>query len=179
MIETPLSDNEKVPILSSRMQELVSSDSEIRDICTNEDVELLFRPSAVSTPLDQIFFTVLAPPPTDGTEELFYSFWDDNIRTVLELLVPLGSSMRNWGKHTVTRALHPDYAFLLGKLCPFRGEERPPGSSEDLKTDLSNKFEWLHAPAPYVLGKLYLFHDTVFNCSCDCKVTTARGQTLR
>lgn len=156
IIESPLLGHEKVPITSSRMQDLVSSDSETQDICTSEDVELLFRASNASTPLDKLFFAAFDAPPIGGTEESFHYFWDENIRMILQLLVPFGKSTRNSSKHAATRTLRPDYAFLLGNICPFRGEEKPPGSTEDPKAELSNKLEWAYAPAPYVLGKLCL-----------------------
>lgn len=70
--------------------------------------------------------------------------------SVLEHLIPAGRSSRSTG------SLCPDYAFLLRELCPFRGEEKPPGSREDPKAELSDKLAWAYDPAPYVLGWLML-----------------------
>lgn len=152
-MDLPLSAEEKVPISANRMEGLVSS-IDVQDICTRDDVKLLFRVGPGNTPLDKIFFAVADSPPISGTEDLFHSFWDKNVREVLELLIPSGKSIRNSNRHTSTKALRPDYAFLLNKLCPFRGEEKPPDSTDDPKKELSTKLIWAYAPAPFVLGKL-------------------------
>lgn len=156
-VDSPLSEDEKIPIPTRDMQALVSSRSELLDLCTIDDVKLLFRadddfePSALDL-LNPLVHAVQKRPPEKGTEDAFHSFWDQNIRQVLELLVPLGTSIRNSSKHTITRALRPDYAFLLNNMCPFRGEEKPPGSTDDPKAELADKLVWSYAPAPYVLA---------------------------
>jgi len=133
------------------MQELVTNIGE--DLCTSDDVKLLFRLSDSETPLDKIFVTVAESPPTQGTENAFISFWDKNVREILELLLPDGRSNRNSSQHTATRSLRPDYAFLLRRLCPFRGEEKGPDNIEDPRSELSDKLAWAYSPAPYVLGE--------------------------
>ena len=139
------------------MRALVSTAIERQDICTIKDVELLFRASESHTILDKFFWCAADAPPSDGTEDSFHSFWDGNIRHILELLLPTGKSFRNSGKHTATRKLRPDYAFVMNNFCPFRGEENAPGNSDDPKLELSEKLVWAYKRAPYVLGKLCPF----------------------
>ena len=76
------------------------------------------------------------------------------MRYILELLIPVGRSIRDSSQHTATGSLRPDYGFLLRNLCAFLGEERLPDSNEDPKAELSNKPAWAYDPAPYVLGLL-------------------------
>lgn len=135
------------------MKELVSS-IDVQDICTSDDVNLLFRAGDGNTPLDKLFFAVAEAPPISGTQRFFISFWDKNVRDVLELLLPSGRSMRDSSRHTATGNLRPDYAFILNKLCPFRGEEKAPDSPDDPKKELVEKLAWAYSPAPYVLGEL-------------------------
>jgi hypothetical protein len=147
LITTPLLEDEKIPITSKRMSELVCA------TCGEEDAGLLFRASDESTPLDRIFFTVLDDPPSDGKEASLHSFWDDNIRKVLHLLVPEGQSVRNGINDVTTRDMRPDFAFSVDALCTFRGEEEDTDSSiSDAKTNLAEKVEWAYDPAPYVFG---------------------------
>ena len=145
-IETPLQEDEKIPITFKRMLELVCG------TCEAEDAGLLFRANDASTPLDRIFFTVLDDPPEDGNEASLHSFWDDNIRKVLHVLIPNGRSMRNCINDATVRDLRPDYAFLVGTLCIFRGEEAGVGSHIDTKAILARRVEWTYDPAPYVFG---------------------------
>lgn len=154
VVDNPLSDEDKIPISVNRFEGLVSSSIELQDVCTSDDVQLLFRAGHGDTPLDKLFFAVMDTPPTDGTEAAFIHFWDTNVRTVVELLLPIGRSTRNSSLHTATASLRPDYAFLLNKLCPFRGEEKPPGSTDDPRKELASKLAWAYKPAPYVLGKV-------------------------
>ena len=114
--------------------------------CTQNDVELIFRLGTGNPLGDKLVTAILAgPPPMDGTEN---SFWDINIRHILENVLPRG---RNF--HTETGILRPDYAFLLKDLALFRGEENPPGSRADPKGELSEKLAWAYRPAPYILGE--------------------------
>jgi hypothetical protein len=106
----------------------------MKDICCQEDVEN-------SEALHLLFYSAALhpPPPNDRTEASFISFWDDNIRNILELLVPSGESVRDSDNHASTRKLKPDYAFLHSNLCPFRGEEKSPTNQDDPKAELSNQ----------------------------------------
>ncbi|KAF8508186.1 hypothetical protein BU17DRAFT_56879 [Hysterangium stoloniferum] len=151
IVDLPLSEDEKIPISVNRIQSLVNTETGV-DFCTLQDVELLFRAGDSESFLDVLFFTASSAPPIMGTEDSFHSFWDKNVRDVLELIIPNGRSTRNSSLHTATGSLRPDYAFLLNKLCPFRGEEKAPGSTDNPKAELAKKLTWAYSPAPYVLG---------------------------
>lgn len=153
-VDRPLLDNEKIPLDPDRFQSLINMTVPGGDWCNREDVEALFRSEDGNSVLDQFFFVVTEAPPRSGTENSFISFWDSNVRKILELLIPGGWSTRDSSRHTVTGLLRPDFAFILYKLCPFRGEEKPPGSNDDPKAELSTKLAWAYDPAPYVLGQL-------------------------
>ena len=131
--------------------------------CTRANVEALFRSEdAGYSALDKIFFIVAEHPPQSETEALFHSFWDSNVRTILELLIPYGRSIRDSSQRTATASLRPDYGFLLRNLCTFRGEEKPPDSNEDPRAELSNKLAWAYDPAPYVFGQLMSTMSSIF-----------------
>ena len=153
-VDKPLLDNEKIPLDPERFQSLINMTTPGGDWCSREDVESLFCSEEGNSVLDQFFFVVSEAPPRSGTESSFHSFWDANVRKILELLLPGGWSTRDGSRHTATGSLRPDFAFILSKLCPFRGEEKPPGSTDDPKAELSSKLAWAYDPAPYVLGHL-------------------------
>ncbi|KIL57417.1 hypothetical protein M378DRAFT_171735, partial [Amanita muscaria Koide BX008] len=152
IVDLPLSDDEKIPIPLETMKALVSSSIEMQDVCTMSDVELLFRPGSLNPPFFKNFSAVADAPPIMGTDKSFIQFWDNNVRCLLELLVPGGRSIRNSYQHTATSSLRPDYAFLVSKFCAFRGEEKAPDNNDDPRKGLSDKIVWAYAPAPYVLG---------------------------
>ena len=141
----------------SQFDNLVSGLMETKDICRKVDVGKLFRISdeETSEPLHLLFYNaVVRPaPPDNGTESSFISFWDDNIRRVLEMLVPLGRSVRGSNHNTSTLKIGPDYGFIIENVCPFRGEEKSPTSNDDPKAELSYKLAWVYQPAPYVFGE--------------------------
>jgi hypothetical protein len=97
---------------------------------------------------------VKSPPNDDATEYAFVSFWDANIRNVMEALIPGGVSIRDSNRHTNTASQRPDFGFLYLDVCPFRGEEKSARNREDARAELSGKMRWIYDPAPYVLGKL-------------------------
>ncbi|KAM6493366.1 hypothetical protein JOM56_011500 [Amanita muscaria] len=154
IVDLPLSDDEKIPIPLETMKALVSSSIEMQDVCTMSDVELLFRPGSSNPAFYKIFSAVADAPPTTGTETSFIQFWDNNVRFLLELLVPGGRSIRNSNQHTATGSLRPDYAFIVSKLCTFRGEEKAPDNNDDPRKGLSDKIVWAYTPAPYVLESI-------------------------
>ncbi len=151
----PLSDDEKIPLGSDRFLSLINTTT-LAARCSRADVGALFLSEDGSgySALDEIFFVVSDPPPQSGTEASSHSFWDQNVRSILELLIPVGRSIRDSSWHTATGSLRPDYGFLLRNLCTFWGEEKSPDSNEDPKAELSNKLAWAYDPAPYVLGQL-------------------------
>ena len=132
--------------------------TETKDFCNRDDVGRLFRVSDTesSEVLHLLFYKAAAwpSPPEDGTEASFHSFWDDNIRNILELLVPFSKSIRDDPRQTNTPKLRPDYGLLLGGVCLFRGEEKSKTSRGDPKASLSDGLTWIYSPAPYVFGEL-------------------------
>jgi hypothetical protein len=56
--------------------------------------------------------------------------------------------------HTATMRCHPDYAFLVNKLCPFQGVEKSPESTDNPKQELADKLAWAYDLVPYVLGEV-------------------------
>ena len=112
ILNRPLSEDEKIPLSRSQFDNLVSGSIETKDICRKDDVEKLFRISdeEISEALHLLFYNavVRAAPPDNGTESSFISFWDDNIRRVLEVLVPFGTSVRDSNNNTSSLKLRPD-----------------------------------------------------------------------
>jgi hypothetical protein len=154
--DLPLSDSEKIPISARQMDDLVSRGSYrvLDDFCTRSDVELLFRLGVSNILSDKIVVALVeGSPPMDGTENSFHSFWDRNLRDILEIILPRGRSIRNSHQNTETGVLRPDYAFLLKLLALFRGEEESPSSRNNPKKELSEKLLWAYRPAPYILGE--------------------------
>ncbi|THU85684.1 hypothetical protein K435DRAFT_384769 [Dendrothele bispora CBS 962.96] len=157
LINTRLLENEKIPLDQSRFDELLgTAPNELRDLLTPEEANSLFRVSDTehTALLDTIFFhaAFFPPPPLNGTENSFHSFWDANIRNVIQVLVPSGTAIRNSSQHTATRKLRPDFGYLVNDRCPFRGEETGPGDSEDPRAELLRKFDWDYGSVPYLLG---------------------------
>lgn len=154
-LDEPLSEDEKVPLKGEDFEQLLSSLP--HDICTKDDVGILFRicDSDWSPSLRSFFSHVIMnfTPPDSGSEASFITLWDDHIRKLLQLLLPTGLSIRDSSFHTSTRKLRPDYGFLLGNVCLFRGEEKSPTSMDDPKAELRDKLTWIYDPAPYIFGE--------------------------
>ncbi|CAA7260723.1 unnamed protein product [Cyclocybe aegerita] len=150
LLKEPLSEEEKIPISKSMYNWLISYLPP--DSCLDKDISTLFKIGEPDVIALAIFTTVCMPPPSSGTEDSFHSFWDRNIRHIIELLIPSGKSIRNSNQHTATRKLRPDYGFILQSICPFRGEEKGPENLEDPKAELADKLNWVYNPAPYMLG---------------------------
>jgi hypothetical protein len=127
ILDKPLPEDEKVPLTCVQFDNLLSGLMETRDICRTDDVKRLFRVTEeeIAMPLFLILYNAVMdkPPPDDGTEASFISFWDRNIREILELLLPLGRSIRDSNDNTDTQKLRPDYGFLVDGICLFRGEQ--------------------------------------------------------
>ena len=122
LIERPLADSEKIPITRLKLNDLLS------DIppggCTEDDLNTLFTVGEEGLGLNGILSATLNPPPPGGTDCAFVQFWDNNIRKIVELLTPSGTSIRNSNRYTETGNLRPKFGFLLDTACPFRGEEK-------------------------------------------------------
>jgi hypothetical protein len=128
---------------------------------SEHDIETLFRVDDVER-AEKLYVKaatcVLTPSPeNDSTENAFIQFWDNNLRTFLEVVRPGGKSIRDSNFHTSTASFRPDFGFLYLGNCPFRGEEKSPMNSEDPRAELAKKMVWTYDPAPYVLGSVYDF----------------------
>ncbi|CAG8682540.1 20694_t:CDS:2 [Rhizophagus irregularis] len=153
-LERPLSEDLKIPLLQYQYDCLISNNFE--DLCTSKDLNILFCVSKFENSFGFYSKFVSAslwnnPPSNVGTEYSFVSFWDNNIRYPLELLLPDGNFVRNTSKHMSTNRDRPDYGFLLSNACLFRGEEKS-FLNEDPRAELGNKLVWTYEPAPYILG---------------------------
>ena len=158
LVNRPLADSEKVSIFLCDFEALRSCNSP--DMCSDDDLDALFKVGErdCSSVAWTIYPAVLRPPP-DGTGA-FLSFWDDNLRRIIELLLSSGKTIRNSNYYEATEVgnLHPDFGFLMGNACPFRGEEEEgtenaahPGP----RAELVDKLRWVYSPAPYLLGKAF------------------------
>ena len=151
LIERPLGDSEKVPITQLKFNGLLSDIPP--DGCTEDDLNTLFTIGEEGLGLNGILSAALKPPPPGGTEYAFVQFWDNNIRSIVELLNPSGTSIRNSNRYTETGSLRPNFGFLLDTACPFGGEEKGSENKADPRAELVNKLQWVYSPAPYMLGK--------------------------
>jgi len=94
-------------------------------------------------------------PHPRGTEASFHSFWDDVIGHTLQLILKCGF-IRDSNHETSTDLQRPDYGLMLGSLCVFRGEEKPPDSQEKPINELREKVRWESTALPYILGEPYI-----------------------
>ncbi|KAJ7067815.1 hypothetical protein C8F01DRAFT_577072 [Mycena amicta] len=155
-LKTPLPWNQKIPVPDEYLAQLVETENPTElptihsNLCTLDDVRLLFRGGGGISVLVPYYFIVAKDPPSHAqTKDDFHHFWDDNIGELLQLLIPDGKSRRN----NMT-SFRPDYAFLFHGVCPFRGEEKEPESQDDPKVELARKLNkpWPYLEAPYILG---------------------------
>ncbi|KAF9480017.1 hypothetical protein BDN70DRAFT_833598 [Pholiota conissans] len=149
VLEAPLLDSEKILIPETYYNTLITA---FPDTCDESDIGTLFAIGEPDPPLSFFYVVVSEPLPDDATEDAFHRFWDDNIRRALKFLLPAGKAIRNSNQHSETRNLRPDFAFILKRICVFRGEEQDPCSRESPKAELVEKLCWVYEPAPYVLG---------------------------
>jgi hypothetical protein len=157
LVNRPLASSEKVSISQHRFNALLSGN--YPDICSNDHINTLFTvgEEELEDPylISIIYAAALLPPPhtPNGTDYSFVSFWDDNIRKVIEILIPSGKTIRTNKHHMEMQNLCPDFGFLLGNACPFRGEEKGPDDAADPRAELVDKLCWVYSPVPYMLGK--------------------------
>lgn len=109
-IDTPLEPSEKVPIIQRWFDGLISPI--YPDICTYDDVASLFLVSPDADPnMITFFHAVSTPPPSPGTECSFVYFWDLNIRSILERLLPMQRC------YETGTSIHRPKIFALIMLC--------------------------------------------------------------
>ena len=97
---------------------------------------------------------LFAPPDGDSTKASFHSFWDDNIRWILESVFMTSTTIWDSNMHTSTCLLGPDFGLLPGGNCVFRGEEKPSKySGRHPKEELMQMLRWTYDPASYIVGR--------------------------
>lgn len=162
-LNEPLEEEHKIPISHDLLMKFVSA-GDVRFMCSQADAEQLFRSSEGE---ESDYFSTLmkaammkCPPNYDSTDCGFHSFWDNNIRNILDALISRGKSIRNGRGEMSSAAKRPAFGFLMGGVCTFRGEERPYTFFGDHpKTELFSELTWTYDPAPYVLGGYYNLSD--------------------
>jgi hypothetical protein len=136
---------------------LLQAQQDPKSMCTPHDLQCLFRLSEDETayPIWSRVYSALTfePPGNDSSEMAFISFWDRNIRDVVDAAIT-GKSIRKPSRDRSTGLQRPDFGLLLGGVCVFRGEEKPPTySGRHPKGELIQKLAWTYDPAPYILGQ--------------------------
>jgi len=155
-LDQPLPEHAKIPVPQYRFDLLTSSSLQNIDRANKERIGKLFRISEDehSEGLCALLTAAVAnaPPDHNGTESAFHTFWDLNVRAILQWLIPNGVSIRDSNRNTNTAAQRPDFGFLYLNVCAFRGEEKSPSNNENPRAELSDKMTWTYDPAPYILG---------------------------
>ena len=77
-------------------------------------------------PLYHVFYTaaLFDPPTVMQSEAAFLSFWDGNVRNILQSPLPGGIPKRGTRRHTGTLAKRPDFEFLLADVSVLGGKRR-------------------------------------------------------
>ncbi|KAJ3502571.1 hypothetical protein NLJ89_g8823 [Agrocybe chaxingu] len=85
-LDQPLHERAKIPADQYRFDSLISTPSQLDDMIGPQDLEKLFRVDEQERAegLYCLFYSSVmdSPPPSDGTENAFISFWDGNIRRI-------------------------------------------------------------------------------------------------
>ncbi|KIL61885.1 hypothetical protein M378DRAFT_108952 [Amanita muscaria Koide BX008] len=154
--EKPLDPDWKIPLSYNRWKEYLASELSPAQACSDGDLELLFKQSEDETAvgISRLFDHAITRDPVNpsGTESSLISFWDGNIRDILER--PLGvACIRDNNQGTETGKLRPGFGLLLSNVCVFRGEEKRIGfAGTHPRDELRHKTRWVYDPAPYTLG---------------------------
>jgi hypothetical protein len=155
LLDDALLEEEKVPVRPEVFAHFLLSLP--NDICNEEHVGILFRKSnsEISPSLQAVLTSAITnpTPPESGTENSFIALWDDNVRRILDVLMPTGTSIRDSCFSTSTHKSRPDFGFVFHNLCLFRGEEKAATTAGDPKAELCDKLAWIYSPAPYVFGE--------------------------
>ncbi|KIO07449.1 hypothetical protein M404DRAFT_410434 [Pisolithus tinctorius Marx 270] len=148
LVEKALDESEKIPLTETMFEFLVGKHT--RGGCSVDAASSLFKMGDFNTDCTAIYYAVFEPAPNDGcTAYGLVHFWDSNIRSILQILVPYGRAIRDCLHSGPT---HPGFAFILKNVCPFRGEETALDFPNNPKAALIDKFVWRYDPVPYMLG---------------------------
>ncbi|KAM6493831.1 hypothetical protein JOM56_010192 [Amanita muscaria] len=154
--EKPLDPDWKIPLSYNRWKEYLASELSPAQACSDEDLELLFKQSEDETAVGilRLFYHAITRDPVNpsGTERSLISFWDRNIRDILEQSLGV-ACIRDSNQGTETGKLRPGFGLLLSNVCVFRGEEKRIGfAGTHPRDELRHKTRWVYDPAPYTLG---------------------------
>ncbi len=126
-LEKPLDPDWKIPLSHAEWRAFFVTESIPAHACSAEDLELLFKQSEDETAvaiLDLLKPAITRDPVNpSGTEISLVSFWDRNIRDILERCLGVASIRVN-NQGTESARLQPDFGLLLANVCVFRGEEK-------------------------------------------------------
>ena len=155
-LEKPLDPNWKIPLPHAEWRALLVSESIPGHACSAEDLELLFTQSEDETAVAIV--NLLKPTITrepvnpGGTEISLVSFWDRNIRDILERCLGV-AGIRDSNQGMENGMSQPGFGLLLANVCVFRGEEkRLVFTGMHPRDELKFKTRWVYNPAPYILG---------------------------
>jgi hypothetical protein len=146
-LNEPLEEADKVPLSNHDMMMLVSR-GEPWYACSQHDLEQLFRPSEdeESDYIRIILMTAIinSAPDKAGSKASFISFWDDNIRKIISGIISPSTAIRDSNRNSGTLLQRPDFGFLMGGDCVFRGEEKAPVfSGPHPRDELAQKLTWI------------------------------------
>jgi hypothetical protein len=175
-VSKDLTEDEKVPLSHCEFSRLLSQGVDEKNICSEADLEQLFRPSEDEN-ADYLWSIYLfptihrSPPDESGTEASYISFWDRNIRDILAAIITEGQTrcIRDGNQDTSTILQRAGFALLTGGICAFRGEEKPPVySGTHPRDELTEKMVWTYDPAPYILGRPFSSNALALLFICVC-----------
>jgi hypothetical protein len=152
-LEESLDPDWKIPLSHAQWRSLLVSESITAHACSAEDLELLFKKSEDETAVAilDLLKPAITRDPVDpsGTKTSLVSFWDRNIREILERCLGV-ASIRDTNQ---TGRLRPGFGLLLANVCVFRGEEKGIYfTGMHPRNELKVKTRWVYNPAPYILG---------------------------
>ncbi|KAG8811075.1 hypothetical protein FRC19_004115 [Serendipita sp. 401] len=157
-LQTPLSEEEKVPVSQEQFDHLVTTynpDAPKGELGA-EKVAALFRVNEEeeADSIHILLAYVLGwTPQTSGTESAFHAIWDVNISRIMGTILLDGKFIRDSNQNTNTALKRPDYGFLVRKYCLFRGEEKSPDSSDNPEQELIEKLvDFPYQPLKFILG---------------------------
>ncbi|KIK09119.1 hypothetical protein K443DRAFT_808 [Laccaria amethystina LaAM-08-1] len=126
-LEEPLDPDCKIPLSHADWRTLLTNGLVRSQVCTAEDLELLFKQSEDETAISilDILKTAIKEGPVDpsGTEKSLISFWDANIRNILQRCLDV-AGIRDSNQGTETGSLQPNFGLILAHVYVFRGEEK-------------------------------------------------------
>ena len=104
----PCNEDAKIPLNRYRFEAFVSNPLERTTTLDQQHVQMLFHidDHERAESLYALFYAAImnSPPNHEATKSTFHSFWDYNIRKILEALIPSGISIHDSNQYTSTDA---------------------------------------------------------------------------